>query len=395
MTRTSRRSTQIVHVSSVHPSDDVRIFHRYCASLDDRGWDVGLLCPTPPLVGNDSSMLFPIGPARLSGLAGRIDRIARVTWRLLRTRPRLAHLHDPELLLVAPLLRLARIRVVYDVHEDVINQIDLKVWLPAWVRLSAKAALRTLYRLMPVLVDGVVVVDELFVDFFTRSKVVVQRNLPRTSEFSAPPDRGESRESLGLAPERSAVLYLGSISPSRRPEVLVEATRRLVADRDVLLIVAGREQPTDFLTEYVAATGAGEFVRLTGHLGREQSMAALAAADVGVCVLPETTTYATALPTKLIEYAAVGLPSVVSDFPVCREFVERYNCGTAVDPDDVDAVAAAIDGLLDRRREHGSDVDPAIPLWEGDLGAVEDLYRSLVGAAASPSSEPATMSSWP
>jgi glycosyltransferase involved in cell wall biosynthesis len=364
----------IVHATSVHPRDDARIRYRYCEAAQQRGWDVGLVAPRPATAGDDTRFLLDVDTVEKPGLLGRIERIVRTARTTIRARPAIAHVHDPELLLIAPVLKLFGISVVYDVHEDVLKQIDLKEWLPKPVRHTAQLVVRSLYRWIHFLVDGVVVADPAFVAEFPRVPTAVQRNYPRRSELASDLSKQEARRRLGLRADGAIVVAIGSISPSRRPELLVEAIRPLAQDGDLTLVFAGREQPTDFLTEYVSTTAGDEFTSLIGHVDRDDVSALLVAADVGLCVLPATPTYSTALPTKLVEYASAGLPTVVSDFPVCRRFLDEHGSGICVDPDDEAAIRDATVELLDSDERL---VRP-VPSWEADFDGVERLYAAII-----------------
>lgn len=370
----TRRRPDIIHASSVHPRDDVRIHHRYMAALGSSNLDSLLVAPRPAASGTEDSVATAGRSIDRTGLVGRIARIAEVTWRTIRLRPRIVHVHDPELLLVSPLLRLAGIRIVYDVHEDVVRQIALKTWLPSPVRTVAATVVSMIYRGIRLTVSGVVVVDRRFVGFFSGVPVVVQRNFPLANEFSAQVDREQARADLGVSDDTLVLTSIGSLSPSRAPEKLVDAARLVGAERPVALIFAGREQPTPFLTSYVVEASAGDFTRLLGHVGRAEVSGLLAATDVALCVLPDTDTYRTALPTKLVEYAAANKVVVASNFTVCADFLAEFGVGTLVDPSDTREIA---DGILSAASMAG-DSTGRTPKWEDDFTEVRELYERLL-----------------
>jgi glycosyltransferase involved in cell wall biosynthesis len=55
---------------------------------------------------------------------------------------------------------------------------------------------------------------------------------------------------------------------------------------------------------------------------------------------------AKALPTKLFEYMAAGIPCVVSNFPHVASVVNDAGCGVLVDPEDVEAFVESILWLI-------------------------------------------------
>ena len=120
-----------VHISTVHRSDDTRIFLKECRSLARAGYDVHYLVRRPRAMSADGVTLHAIYEPERRSAPGR-NHLARV-WRLVargasayrRARGLGAdvyHIHDPELIPVGLLLRLGGARVVYDVHEDAVAE---------------------------------------------------------------------------------------------------------------------------------------------------------------------------------------------------------------------------------------------------------------------------------
>lgn len=91
---------------------------------------------------------------------------------------------------------------------------------------------------------------------------------------------------------------------------------------------------------------------LVVHLGWVDDVPSLLADTTIVC-LPS---YREGIPKSLIEAAASGLPIVTTDVPGCREIVRHEYNGLLVPPRDPEALAAAIESLLEnpeRREEFG------------------------------------------
>jgi glycosyltransferase involved in cell wall biosynthesis len=66
----------------------------------------------------------------------------------------------------------------------------------------------------------------------------------------------------------------------------------------------------------------------------------------GLVTLHPVINYLDALPVKMFEYMAAGIPVIASDFPLWREIVLGNQCGLCVDPMDPTAIAKAIDFLV-------------------------------------------------
>ena len=116
-----------------------------------------------------------------------------------------------------------------------------------------------------------------------------------------------------------------------------------------------------------------------GHLNR---------ATIGLNLGLATPNQQAALPTKLFEYMAAGLPIVAADLPNSRTVIVDAQCGLLVPPGDAEAFAEAICKLID---------DPALAAtfsrngveaferrynWEAETEKLRRLYADAIGPAA-------------
>jgi len=54
---------------------------------------------------------------------------------------------------------------------------------------------------------------------------------------------------------------------------------------------------------------------------------------------------------QMFEYMAAGLPVIASDFPLWRNIVEEAQCGLLVNPEDPQAIADALQWIIDHPEE--------------------------------------------
>ena len=117
-------------------------------------------------------------------------------------------------------------------------------------------------------------------------------------------------------------------------------------------------------------------------------------ADSNIVCLPST--YGEGVPKVLIEAAACARSCVTTDTPGCREIVRHGDNGLLVPPNDIDALVAAIQQLIDdpfRRSEMGKRgreivlegftlrqvVEETIALYHSALEEAESRKRSSSG----------------
>jgi glycosyltransferase involved in cell wall biosynthesis len=71
----------------------------------------------------------------------------------------------------------------------------------------------------------------------------------------------------------------------------------------------------------------------------------------GIALFPPTEHYMKKELTKFFEYMNAGLPVICSDFPVWKDFMETYECGIAVDPNNDEEIKQAIQYLRNHPEE--------------------------------------------
>ncbi len=350
---------RVAHVSTVHPSDDPRIYLKECATLAAAGYEVVLIGRGAAPSADVGVRFVSIGEA-----GGRLVRMVVSPLRVLlaarRVRARVYHLHDPELLPIGVVLRLLGACVIYDAHEDLPRQIAYKPYLPIWIRRPAAAAAAVMEQVAARVLDAVVAATPRIAARFPDETVTLVQNFPTMHEFGAPPPRGyDDRQAL--------VAYVGRLTPEIGARVMADAARIVTWDRrDLRVILAGPATPG--LAAELRSRTAPAPIELPGRIGRDSVMELLHTARIGLVLFQPVANYVEAYPTKLFEYMASELPVVASDFPVWREIVADVDCGLLVDPTDAEAVAVAIRTLLD-------DPERAAAMGRRGRAAVMDRYR--------------------
>lgn len=320
----------------------------------------------------DGIRIIDVGRSR-----GRRDRMLRSTWRVGRAAMALDadvyQLHDPELLPVGLRLRLAGRKVVFDAHEDVPTQLLDKPYLsPRGARLLA-ASYRLLEKAALGRFDGVLAATALIRDRLSRlqPRTLEVNNFPCTEEFCLASDTGP----------REHFCYVGSISAIRGVRELVKACALLRTP--ARLSLAGSFAEPELEAEVARYPGWNR-VDALGHLDRQGVAAVMSGAFAGLVTLLPTASYRDALPVKMFEYMAAGIPVIASDFPLWRDIVEGNRCGLCVDPHDPTAIAAAIDFLADQRelaQEMGARGRRAVLErynWENEAGKLAAFYTDLL-----------------
>ena len=334
----------VAHLTSVHPADDVRIYVKQSRTLDEAGYRVTLVAPQGRLPSDGSGV--QIVPVRRR--EARLARMVRTTWDVFQRardmKAEIVHFHDPELIPAGLLLKIIGRRVIYDVHENVPDQVLSKDWLPRILRGPVARVMDLTERLSARLFDAIVAATPDIAGRFPPHKTIIVQNFPLLSEFA-------SREGLVPGGTRRDLVYVGGIAEARGIIEMVDAMAILKREKPgICLNIAGRFLNTS-LEERVRTMDGATLVRFLGWQSRDEVSSLLSSAIAGLVVLHPTPSYQRSYPVKLFEYMAAGIPVIASDFPLWREIVEEAGCGLLVDPHDPRAIADAAIWLSEHEGE--------------------------------------------
>ena len=374
MNAVARPACRVVHLTSVHPRYDTRIFVKQCRTLAGHCYEVTLVVAD----GKGNELKEGINIIDVGKPSSRAGRILQTTQQVLRQAVTLDadlyHLHDPELIPAGMRLKWLGRKVVFDSHEDVPLQILGKPYLPSMVRSMLSKVVDCYERYACPRMDGIVAATPFIRDKFLgmHARIVDINNYPILEELDI---------QMPWSQKQAEICYIGGIGANRGIREIVLAAELLRSNASINL--AGRFTEADVEKEVKARPGWGRINEL-GFLDREGVRNTLGRSMAGLVTLHPIVNYLDALPVKMFEYMAAGIPVIASDFPLWREIVIGNDCGLCVDPLDPAAIAEAIDYLVghpDEARRLGQNGRAAVMArynWANEEKKLLDFYASLV-----------------
>ncbi|UVW29934.1 glycosyltransferase [Massilia sp. H6] len=149
---------------------------------------------------------------------------------------------------------------------------------------------------------------------------------------------------------RRVLIYLGRIALTRRSDFLLEVVAELARSvPSILLVIAGDAASHDdmaWMRAEIARRGLADHVLLTGWLAQRAALAYAVRAEVALSPIPRGGLFDVSSPTKLVEYLALGIPSVANDIPDQQLVIDESGAGLCV-PMETAAFAQAVRRLLD------------------------------------------------
>jgi glycosyltransferase involved in cell wall biosynthesis len=218
-----------------------------------------------------------------------------------------------------------------------------------------------------------------------RRPVEVVRNIPPLDRAAAlSPPAIDVRRTLNIPAHKAVLLYQGGVGPSRGLEPLIQAMGMV---RHAVLVIRGPgiEHYQQSYLRLALAACAVDRVFCLPPVPSQRCVAEAQAAELGFwTLLPICKNFTYALPNKVFEYLAAGVPLVCAHHPEVAQIVEGFDVGRCFDPEDPRSIAAAVDELArdaELRRRCQANIPTALAELqaEREWAKLVSLYRRLGG----------------
>lgn len=369
--RKPRADIRVAHVTSSHPPTDPRIYIKEVGALREGGYDVILVAP-----GADRDALADNDFVPLRVRTSRFGRWV-MSWpttyfRVNRIDPDVIHFHDPDLFPVAVAWKLSGRKVIYDAHESLAKDLAHKPYLSerqsrilapviGWAERSIAGRITHTIAATPAIAGQ------------WEFPATVVANYPLLDEWQA---IDSSWESYSARADQGC--YVGVIHPERCTDTMVAAARILAEQTQGSVVLAGPVPEDD--------EPRGPGVSYAGVLSRPEVADLMESSRFGLVIFRPAPNIEEALPTKVLEYMAGGLPVVISSsLKVGSRLVGEADCGLVVDHDDVQALAEAMTTLLSdpeaawQMGQRGREAVTASYSWRTEADHLVEAYERHVG----------------
>ena len=349
----------------------------------------------PPETRMDGATIVhvPVGRHQGASLAMYVAEYAsfllRGGWALARRHRRrrydvvsVASPPDPLVFAALP-LRLAGVPVILDLHEA--TPVFFRSRFPKASNRWSQAALHLAERVSIATADASLSVNQArhqrLLDLGYRpDRLRVVTNGPSLGRFR--PDEHPHRAFMADGTLR--LIYTGAVTPLYELDVAVRAVagiREQRPDVDVRLDIYGRGDAEPDLRALADGLGIGDRLTLHGRIPIEDVAAALAASDVGLSPLSADPFTEISMPTKALEYSAMGKPSIVADTRAAREHFAPDDLGWYASGDVASMITALLrfvdDATVRERARAGAQGRVAELSWDLEAPFYIGLIRAL------------------
>lgn len=340
---------KVVHLGYNHRYNDIRIFEKECVSLAKNDYEVVYITSTknsPPLgeVVQKGVKIIVIPLSEGNRYIRMIRFLKDVKREILIQNAEVYHIHEIWYLPLISFLK-KRGKVIYDSHED-----HPRAMFGSYLgeRKKSRLLLSKLFEKYEnnkiKHIYGVIAATPYIAKRFEKvnKNVITIANYPKLDEFFTLQDVQKR--------QKNTIFYAGGISEQNGILNIIKAMDSI----DGSFILAGNISE-DFRKKASKLKGWKKVCEV-GYLSREEVIEWYKKCSCGVLLYLPYENCVNALPNKLYEYMAAGMPIVASNFPLWKELIEKEKCGICVNPNSISEIVQGINYVLensDKAKEMG------------------------------------------
>lgn len=333
MSATFKTAPTILLAVTSHES--LRLMTGFPEYLAGRGWDVHVVCSTPPLLGYSNGCTFhSVRMQRDPSLICDLKSLVKLWILVRRLRPDICISGTPKAGLLGMIVSFAtrvpvRVYLLRGLRLETEN--GPRLWL-LWVLERLTALLSTRVQSVSASLRS-----EYLKRHLCRSSKIVVLGAGSSNGVRVEQPRSEDFLRARESDRQTCFGFVGRISEDKGIEVLLEAFQIARQRRpEISLTLIGKEEPADFLNDLLTRSSAlTRNVRWLGFMENAQECMS----NFNAIVLPS---YREGFPNVVLEAAARGVPAIAFDATGCKDAIVHKETGILTAIGDERELAGAI-----------------------------------------------------
>jgi glycosyltransferase involved in cell wall biosynthesis len=348
--------TKVCMLSCTHGVEDDRIYWKECLSLANEGYTVshiaagksdtkyisehGIHCKEIRREGKSPMAAFKFYKKILAAAASE--------------KAAVYHIHDWQLNIIGKKLKTLpwKPKIVYDAHEStgLLLQQDIGDTNPAYFKkfIKKQKAIRAANweKRIAATYDAIITAEEYVLSSLKKIPNQLQAVIHNYSFFY-------NETPLNFAAKKYDVVYAGLLAKNRGISQLVDAAQLLkIENTAISILLIGSfcdENYKKEITTKIQTAGLENNIIIHPVVPYQEVKAYLSASKIGICAWLLTSKNKYAIPIKIFEYMAMGLPVIFSAGCVAANYITECNSGILVNPEEPGEIAAAIKNILNNQ----------------------------------------------
>lgn len=371
---------KVTILAPVHPWDDVRIFHKQALSLSESGFEVSVIAKSEKARDYSNIKIIPANSSYVTR-AHRFLSIPRIALQALDHKADIYHLHNPDTIPIAILLKLLGKKVIYDTHEDFSQRILAREWIPLKYRKVIAKAVSSLEILTARLCDGSIATQQDVVERLG-DKCLLLGNSPRVNDSLIAGVKNIAEQMPRQDFDLFRLIYIGGIAESRGVFEMIDSLETINQKVNCRLWLIG--PISDELLSRIQNLPGWKFVDFIHRIPQEEAFAYLYLSDVGLIYLKDIADHRKSDANKIYEYMTFGKPFIASNFPLWVNKLGSIDAGVFIEPDSSYKLAEAVTKLYDMpkadrkamgKRGIAYTKDNS---WEKDFNKLLKMYKRIL-----------------
>jgi glycosyltransferase involved in cell wall biosynthesis len=342
---------KIVHVTTVHPTFDTRIFRNECVSLANDGYDVYLICPHDKSEVVDGVKIIPI--IKYIGMYERLFTAPKMAInKALSIDADLYHFHDPELLLYfAKFAKKHNKNVVWDAHENYeetiagFNSLKIKPISNLAAKWFAKAEMKFGKNLF----KGVVTVNQIMASRYNKYGINVAEvgNFSNIDKLNYPYPNKNS----------DSIIFISSGFQFKERGIveIAQAFNRFSENEKVELKYSGRFKSEEVRNEVISLINESNLSKtiIKSEMSWEELvLKEIPSSDVGFVLFDVSdSNNRNGLPNRFFECWSNGLPVITTAGTEVARIVKEENGGIVIDDNSPESIFSAMRFFVENKSQ--------------------------------------------
>ena len=336
-------NNKVVQLTTVHYINDVRVFSKESISLSQNGFEVhiiGLVYEGIALNTKLCNIVYhPLKKVTNSRIINSLINIPISCFKVLKINPSIVHFHDPELMFAGIFFHILGYKVIYDVHEDLPEDIFYKD-IPDIFKRPMSFVMRVIEKYSSSIFKNVITVTPVIQSRFEK----YTHNSIKIANYPNSLNKLTKQE----GDNNTNVCYVGSIDESRGIFQMLDIVNSF--NGKIYLNLCGEFTSRD-LFERAKKHPAWKWVIFHGLIPHEKVFKIISNSFLGLLILSNRKTFKESYPIKLFEYMSMETPVLASDFEYWRSQFEVHDCIFWCDPKDQGKLNESVQNAMNNRKK--------------------------------------------
>ncbi|MDA0326608.1 MAG: glycosyltransferase [Bacteroidetes bacterium] len=335
-----------------------------------KDFNVGLLCHDADKVLDDGFKKYNLGKKPSSFIQRILIQVPKTFFQILRIKPKIVHLHDPELFIFTLILRFFNISTVIDLHEDYWSTINDKPYLHPLLKSPIAFLTKIILNISCKNANEIIVAWPKIGDNL-KAKFTVINNYPNISVY--PNNIIKKHDSINF-------IFSGVISFERGFKEALLFFEEFHSEVPKKFILVGRfnsELEKNYFSHKYSTDARFEYFE---WIDQNSLMKLMIESHLGFIFFHDLPNHRYSVPNKLFEYIACGVIPLVSDLPFLSKFVKTHKCGISSDIFDIQNYVLETKKFI----EENSDLQVLFSnvkkqySWEIEYSKLRKLYQDIL-----------------